>query len=161
MDIKREAAYHEAAHAVLAYHSKYHALVGGINLLDYGAGEVYASPCKSKCAAKGKPYDANARKDKDMARDIAIVLCAGLAGERLAAEHDSNLIPNPTCAEPDHELTEQVLQLAGLSKKYDHYEAQARDLLKLHWPTVDHLAKYLFEKISATPDQVLAIIVAR
>jgi hypothetical protein len=158
MTIQREAAYHEAAHAVLAHISNYHAIVGDINLLSYGAGDFYMSLSRSKCAAGGKPQDASAQKDKEVARDFAIVLCAGLVGEQIASELDSTLTPNPECAEPDHALAEQQLQIAGLSKKYDLYQSQARDLLQQHWDTVERLATYLFANRSASPHQVVAII---
>lgn len=158
MTIQREAAYHEAAHAVLAHISIFHAIVGDINLLRYGAGELYISLSRSKCAAGGKPQDASAQRDQEVAKDLAIVLCAGLVGEQIASELDSTLTPNPECAEPDHALAEQQLQNAGLSKKYNLYQSQARDLLQKHWDTVEKLAKYLFANRSATRDQVVAII---
>lgn len=158
MVIKREAAYHEAAHAVLAHFSKYHTIIGDINLLSYGAGELYMSLSKSKCAAGGKPQDASAQRDKDVARDFAIVLCAGLIGEKIASTLDSTLTPNPECAYPDHVMVMQQLQIAGLSKKYDFYQLQARELLEQHWIIVDRLAEHLFANHSARPDQVVAII---
>lgn len=158
MTIKREAAYHEAAHAVLADLSKYHAIVGEINLLSYGAGELYISLSRSKCAAGGKPQDPSAQKDKEVGRDFAVILCAGLVGEQMAAERDVTLTPNPESAEPDHALAQQQLQIAGLSRKYDLYQAQARDLLGKHWNTVERLATYLFANRSASPHQVARII---
>lgn len=158
MTIQREAAYHEAAHAVLAHTSSFHAIVGDINLLSYGAGEFYMSLSRSKCAAGGKPQDASAQEDRDVARDCAVCLCAGLVGEQIASELDSTLTPNPKCAEPDHALVEQQLQMAGLSKKYDKYQLQARGLLQQHWDTVEKLATYLFENLSASRDQIVAII---
>jgi hypothetical protein len=100
---------------------------------------------RSKCAAGGKPQDVSAQKDKEVARDLVVVLCTGLIGEQIAAEHGDALKPNPQCAEPDHALAEQQLQMAGLSKKYDFYELQARELLQKHWASVDRLANYLYE----------------
>ena len=158
MAIKREAAYHEAAHAVLANLSKYHAIIGNINLLNYGAGEIYISLSRSKCAAGGKPQDPSAQKDKEVARDFATVLCAGLVGEQIASERDSTLTPNPECAVPDHALVEQQLQIAGLSKKHDLYQSQAREVLEKHWDTVERLATYLWANRSASPYQVATII---
>ena len=158
MTIKREAAYHEAAHAVVANLSKYHIIHGGINLLNYGAGEFYAALSRSKCAARGKPQDPSAAKDKDVAKDFAILLCAGLVGEQIASEHDDTLAPDPECAEPDHALAQQQLQLAGLSEKYDIYQEQAREILKVHWNTVEKLAAYLLEHNSASPEEIASII---
>ncbi len=48
--------------------------------------------------------------------------------------------------------------MAGLSKKYDKYQSQARGLLQQHWDTVEKLATYLFENRSASRDQIVAII---
>ncbi|ELB2790462.1 hypothetical protein O4H51_05305 [Aeromonas hydrophila] len=158
MKIKREAAYHEAAHAVLASISKYHAIIGDINLLSYGAGEIYISLSRSKCATGGKPQDPSAQKDKEVARDFATVLCAGFVGEQIASERDSTLTPNPECAKKDHALIEQQLQIASLSKKYDLYQSQARELLEKHWDTVERVAMYLFANRSASPHQVATII---
>lgn len=158
MTIQREAAYHEAAHAVLAHKSNYHAIVGGISLVNYGGGYFDMSLSRSKCAARGKPQDASAQKDKEVAREFAILLCAGLVGEQIASELDRTLTPNPKCAEPDHALVQQQLEIAGLSRKYDLYQSQARDLLKQHWTTVERLATYLFTNRSASRDQVVAII---
>ncbi|QQP96616.1 hypothetical protein [Lysobacter enzymogenes] len=158
MTIQREAAYHEAAHAVLAHKSKYHAIVGEINLLDYGAGELYLSLSRSKCARGGKPQDPSAQRDKDVAQDFAVVLCAGLAGEIIASEHDKTLTPNPVAAEPDYDIMKLQLQKAGLSKKHDLYEKQAHELLKENWKAVDNLAKYLFTKQSAQPLEIIEII---
>ncbi len=156
--IKREAAYHEAAHAVLANPSKYHAVVGNINLSSYGAGEIYVSLSKSKCSAGGKPQDISTVRDKEVTKDLAIVLCAGFVGEQIAAQRHLALRPNPDCAQPDHTLVEQQLQTAGLSKKYDLYQSRARELLEKHWDTVERLSAYLFKNQSANPDQIATVI---
>lgn len=158
MTIKREASFHEAAHAVLANLSKYHAIVGDINLQNYGAGEIFISLSKSKCAAGGKPQDASAQKDKDVAKDLAVVLCGGFAAEKIAAKIDASLNPNEQCATPDYQLAEQQLQMAGLSKKYDVYQAQANQILEANWKAVETLANYLFANTSADPQQILDII---
>lgn len=161
MTIQREAAYHEAAHAVLANLSKYCAIVGDIILLSNGAGELYVSISKSKCSAGGKPNDLSALKDGEVGRDFVVVLCAGLVGEQIAAERDDSLVPSPERAEPDHALVEHHLKMAGLSKKYDLHQAQAREILEKHWDAVERVATYLFSNGSATPGQVAAIIGAR
>jgi len=160
MAIKREAAYHEAAHAVLTSISKYHAIVGDINLLSDGAGVFYLSLSKSKCAAEGKPQDSSAQMDKDVSRELATILCAGFIGEQIASERDTTLTPNPECAEPDHTLAKRQLQAAGLSKKYDRYQSQARELLENHWNTVERLAEYLCANYSASPDMIVTIMSA-
>ena len=159
MTIKREAAYHEAAHAVLASISKYHSIVKYINLHKYGAGEIYIALSKNKCAAGGKPQDISALKDKEVAQDFATVICAGLIGEKIASEQDNTLTPNKECAKEDYALMKQQLQHAGLSINSAMYETQARVLLEKHWDTVERLASYLFSNQMASPDQVSTIII--
>ena len=81
MTIKREAAFHEAGHAVTAHRSRFHALVGPINLRQYGAGGIFVSLSKSKLQTAGKPTDASSQKDKEVAIDLAIILSAGLVAQ--------------------------------------------------------------------------------
>ncbi len=155
MTIKKEAAYHEAAHAVLAYNSKFHALVGEISLAQYGAGDIYISLSKSKRKAAGVTPNPI---DKEITKDLAVILCGGLAGETIASKNDNTLSPNPSCAIPDHQLATQQLQGAGLSEEYDCYEQSAIKELESNWATVERLADYLFTNHTAQPDEILSII---
>ncbi|MDH5231603.1 MAG: hypothetical protein OEY38_16195 [Gammaproteobacteria bacterium] len=158
MAIKKEAAYHEASHAVVAHKSKFHSLVGDVNLEQYGAGEIFISLSKSKCTAAGKKAAPETQKDKEVAKELAVILCAGLMGEEIAAEKDSSLTPNEQCSVPDHELAVQQLKMAGLSSKYDFHQNSAREILNQEWETVERLTAYLFENHSADPSKMAEII---
>lgn len=121
MRIKREAAFHEAGHAVAAHRSSFHNIVGPIDLGAYGSGEIYVSLSKAKLQAKGKTVDASSSRDKEVAIDLAVILAAGLIAERLAEENGLGVTANPECATPDHELLRQQLAYAGLSKTHYVY----------------------------------------
>lgn len=158
MTIKREAAFHEAGHAIAAYRSSYHNVVGPINLAEYGSGEIYVSLSRKKLQAMGKAPDASSAKDKEVAIDLAVVLAAGLVAERLAEVREQGIIANPGCALPDHELMRQQLAEAGLSKKFDKHESTAAQLLEAEWALVRSLADYLHANTSAMPEDVTAFI---
>ena len=158
MTIKHEAAYHEAGHAVAAHFSQFHAIVGPIDLGLYGSGEIYISLNKTKVTAANKRADPSIAKDKDVAQDLAIVLCAGLVAERIAAKKMGGLIPNEQCALPDYDLMKQQLAAAGLSKHFDRHEAAAANILKKKWSIVDALAKFLYAQISVNAWDVLDFI---
>jgi hypothetical protein len=160
MTIQREAAFHEAGHAIAAHRSKFHALVGPINLQQYGAGQIFVSLSKSKLLAAGKSVAAKSQTDKEVATDLAVVLCAGLVSERLAEER-SGLKANPNCAIPDHNLMKQHLINAGLSTHFDRHEASARQLLDATWALVTSLANLLYEKVLIAPIDVIEFIEQR
>lgn len=85
----------------------------------------------------------------EVARDLGRILAAGLIAEQIAAERDNTLTPNPACAAPDHELIVQQLSRAGLSRKFDKLEADARAVLEENWIVVEALAKWLFQMTTA------------
>ena len=157
MTIQREAAFHEAGHAIAAHRSKFHALVGPINLQQYGAGQILVSLSKSKLQAAGKSIAAASQTDKEVATDLAVVLCAGLVSERLAEER-SGLKANPNCAIPDHDLMKQHLVHAGLSARLDSHEASARQLLEANWALVTSLADLLYKNVLTDPIDVIEFI---
>lgn len=148
MTVKKEAAFHEAGHAVAAHLSKFHAVVGGINLEYYGAGEIFVSLSKTKLTVNGKATDASSERDKEVATDLAVVLSAGLVAERIAETKDSNLSANPQCAELDHKSMKRQLEGAGLSTKFDRHEEAAKKLLEDNWDLVNVVAEYLFDNQS-------------
>lgn len=158
MSIKREAAFHESGHAVAAFRSRFHRIVGPISLAEYGAGEVFISLSNSKLRAAGLPIDSSSQKIREVVEDLAVVLCAGLVAEQLAAKHDSSLKANPSCATPDHDLLRQQLSQAGLSKHFDLHEEAAKKILNDEWELVESLAAYLYSKISADPTEVIAFL---
>ena len=158
MTIKLEAAFHEAGHAVVAYRSRFHNIVGPINLAEYGSGEIYVSLSRVKLQAQGKASEASAEKDKEVAVDLAVVLSAGLVAERLAEVRGQGTTANPECSAPDHEMLQQQLVGAGLSKKFDRHEGTAKQLLESEWPLVAALSAYLFERISVEAEDVTVFI---
>lgn len=157
MTIQREAAFHEAGHAIAAHRSKFHALVGPINLQQYGAGEVFVSLSKSKLQAAGKPVTVASQKDKEVVTDLAVVLCAGLVSERLAEER-AGLKANPNCAVPDHDLMKQQLVNAGLSARFDRHESSVRQMLESEWALVSSLADFLYQNVATDPTDVIEFI---
>lgn len=158
MTIKREAAFHEAGHALAAYRSSYHNVVGPINLAAYGSGEIYISLSRKKLHAKGKTPDASAARDADVAIDLAVVLAAGLVAEQIAEVREQGIVANPECALPDHELLQQQLVQAGLSKKFNRHESTAAQFLEAEWALVHALADYLHANTSVMPADVTAFI---
>lgn len=158
MTIKIEAAFHEAGHAVVAHRSRFHNIAGPINLAAYGSGTIDISLSGAKLLSQGKAPTASAAKDKEVAVDLAVVLSAGLVAEQLAAGKVQGITANPKCAAPDHDLLQQELAAASLSKKFDKHEGTARQLLESEWSLVAALAAYLLEKISVQSTDVTAFI---
>ena len=159
MAIKREAAFHEAGHAIAAYRSRFHNIGGSINLQDGGAGEVNVALSKRKLQANGKPVDRLAAQlDKEIIIELAVVLSAGLVAERLAQEHVVGIKANPSSALHDHDFMRQSLAIAGLSKRFDRHEDAAKQILASQWDLVCSLATYLFEKQSVDSASVIAFI---
>jgi hypothetical protein len=147
MSVKKEAAYHEAAHVVLAYKSMFHSIVEEVNLRNYGEGETFVSLSASKCKANGKPQDPSAAKDKEVAKDLAVILCGGFIGEKIAASFHADLCPNSDCAATDYHLAKQSLSGANTSKKLECYAESAASILKENWSLVEELADFLFENV--------------
>lgn len=158
MTILREAAFHEAGHAIAARRSKFHDLVGPINLQQYGAGEIFVSLSKSKLRAAGKSVGLSSQTDQDVATDLAVVLCAGLVAERLAEEQIPGIKANPTCAKPDHDLVRQQLASANLSTHVDSHETVARHLLESEWSLLTSLANFLYDNVASDPTDVIGFI---
>jgi hypothetical protein len=161
MTIKLEAAYHEAGHAVVAQRSRFHAIVGPIDLREYGAGEIFISLSSRRLLAAGKKAHPSSQADKEVATDLSIILCAGLAAERLAAENDPSLSPNEECSKPDRELAEQQLAGAGIENAFSHYEPFARMVLLQNWACTQALAELLYEKTALDAEQIIEFIVAQ
>jgi ATP-dependent Zn protease len=158
MSIKKEAAFHEAAHAVTAYYSKFHRLVLEINLRNYGAGEVFVSLSRSKCLRHGKAPSAGTTKDPDVSKELAVILCSGYAGEQIASEYDPLLNPSLKSADPDYQIAVQNLKAAGVSHNLDIYNEEARISLKSKWNVVEKLAEHLFEQKKETAENIIEFI---
>ena len=159
MDIKREAAYHEAGHVVIAKLSMFHDVVSGIDLSKYGSGYADISLSKSKLIKAGKKPDASSQTEKVVTQDFAIVMTAGYAAEQIAAEKNPNIVPNRRCADPDYLLLHQSLKNAGLSKKTDVAEASVRALLLENWEYVERIASAAFDKGGLTFSELAELCV--
>jgi hypothetical protein len=154
MTIKREAAFHEAGHAVAVYRSRFYKVAGPINLEQYGAGSIDVGLNKNKLKSNGKPADKSAILDKEVNTDLAVILCAGLVAERIAERRIDGIKANPKCAKPDHEFLRIKLKEAGLSQKIDGYEKDAERLLEQEWNLVMALTNYLLEMTYIYPDEL-------
>lgn len=146
MKIKLEAAYHEAGHVVAAKCSKFHDVVGGIDLEAYGAGRSNISLSKSKLQSAGKIPNPGIEYEKEVVQDLAVVLTAGHAAEKIAKQKNEALRPDRKCADPDYNLLDDFLQKSGLSRKTDRAENLAYELLSQEWDKVEKIAALSFEK---------------
>ena len=144
MNIKRESAFHAAGHTIAAHRSRFHNVVGSINLADRCLGASHIGPSATKLAASGQ---ASAERDKEVAVDLAVILSAGLVAEQLAGDLEQGISADPSYSDPDHELMRQRLAGAGLSRRFDRHEATARQLLEAEWDLVCRLAAYLLENV--------------
>ncbi|WP_363346255.1 hypothetical protein [Methylocystis echinoides] len=125
---------------------------------NYGAGELYISLSRAKLTAKGKPPTATSASDPEVALDLGMVLVAGLAAERIAAERDASLTPNPQCAEPDYELLRQELATAGVLDEISGLEGLVPKVLQANWDQIERLAEYLFEMGGADPETIIGVL---
>ncbi len=158
MCIKKEAAYHEASHAVVANLSIFHSLVDQIDLKNYGSGETFISLSKRKLIAKGKSADSSNQHDKEVIIDMVVILCAGIVGEEIASEKHEAIIPDSTCSEPDKEFALELLQEAGLDDNLNIYNKSARKILVDEWDNVESLANALFQENSMLAIDVLDML---
>lgn len=145
----------------MAYLSSYHLQAGPIQLEAYGPGEAYVGLIPSKLEAAGLEASNKITTKPEVARDLGKILVAGFIAEQIASESDKSLTPNPACAKPDHELTVQQLTGAGLSRKYDKLESEARAELEANWVVVKELAEWLFQKRTAEYTEINDFISAR
>lgn len=153
--MKREAAFHEAGHAFLAYTSRFHRLYGQINLAEYGQGAAYISLSKEKLSKGGKPLTREVERDQDVAKDFALILVGGLVAEQLAATFHEDIVPNARCAEPDYDSLRQRLFDAGLPDHSHSFEAEAKHLLKLHWEQIEKIVKLLTDSGFADAEDIV------
>ena len=153
-----EAAFHHAGHAVAAHLSKYHVLALPLRIDAYGSGEVTAALSRRKLIAAEKIASAAARADPDVAASIALILCAGLAGERLAAEHSVAVTPDPARSAGDLKMARDELRQAGLPDTTQPHEDAAAALLAAHWPRVLALAERLVVAEELSTSEIAALL---
>ncbi|MEP7138340.1 MAG: hypothetical protein ABI745_01860 [Caldimonas sp.] len=153
-----EAAFHHAGHAVAAHLSKYHALALPLRLDAWGGGEVTAALSRRKLVAADKVATAAARVDPEVAESIALILCAGLASERLAAERRAPVTPDPARSAGDFEMARAELRGAGLPDDTGPHEISAAALLALHWQRVAAVAERLVVVEELSPTEIAALL---
>jgi hypothetical protein len=153
-----EAAYHHAGHAVAAHLSKYHVLALPLKIDAYGSGDVTAALSRRKLLAAEKVAAFSARTDPEVAGSIAVILCAGLASERLAAARRVALKPDPKRSAGDFAMARAELQQAGIDPATRPYEDAAHALLDGHWATVQTIAERLALVEELSPAQISALI---
>ncbi len=153
-----EAAFHHAGHAVAAHLSKYHTLALPLRIDVWGTGEVTAALSRRKLIEADKIATVAARVDPEVAESIAMILCAGLASERIAAQRDAPVKPDPKRSKGDLEMARAELRGAGLPDDTDPHEAAAAALLVVHWARVELLAERLAIAEVLTPAEIAALL---
>ena len=143
MTATREAAFHQAGHAVATHLSRFHVLVQPVSVDPYGTGEWTAGLSRRKLEAADKIVDPAARADPEVATSIATILCAGLSSELIAASKDAALDPDPARSSGDFALARQELRLSGLPEDLGPHESSAAALLAAHWADVERIADAL------------------
>lgn len=139
----RSAAFHEAGHAVTAWNSKFHSISPcPVSVSDDGYGECFPILSKMKLVAGGKTPVLGVENDKDVVRDLALVLVAGRMAEQVLSEVDEEVRFDPTASNHDYGMLADKLRSAGLSQKTDLAEAEVVELLRRKWQVVTALANW-------------------
>ena len=99
-----------------------------------------------------------ARVDPEVAESIAVILCAGLASERLAAERRVRITPDPARSSGDLATARAELLGAGLADDTAPHEAVAAALLARHWRRVTTLAERLLFAEELSPAEIAALL---
>jgi hypothetical protein len=152
-----EAAYHEAAHAVLAAKAKYHSIVGGIDLGASKSGVTYVSLSRSKCLASDMPVQSAARNAM-VVRELVRILCSGYAAELVAKEKGIDLLPNMESSKPDYAHAQQQLRGMGLPAKLNDFQRDAIELVRDNWSDVEKIALVLKERKELDASEVLEML---
>ncbi len=153
-----EAAFHHAGHAVAAHLSKYHVLALPLRTDAWGSGEVTAALSRRKLIAADKIATAAARIDPEVAESIAVILCAGLASEKIAAERRLPVTPDPARSSGDLAMARAELRAAGLPDDTAPHETAASALLALHWLHVATIAERLVVAEELSAAEIAAVL---
>jgi hypothetical protein len=153
-----DAAFHHAGHAVAAHLSKYHVLALPLRIDAWGSGEVTAALSRRKLLAAEKIASAAARADPEVAASIALILCAGWASEKLAAERSVPVTPDPARSTGDLQMARDELRQAGLPDATQPHEDAAAALLDSHWPRVRAIAERLVVTEELSPAEIAALL---
>ncbi len=154
----REAAFHHAGHAVAAHLSKFHVLALPLKIDVFGTGDITAALSRRKLIAAEKIAAASARTDPEVAASIAVILCAGLASERIAATRSVGVTPDPERSAGDLAMARAELEQAGIECSTQPFEDAASALLVVHWVTVQAIAERLASVEELTPEEISALI---
>ena len=157
-DRSLDAAFHHAGHAVAAHLSKYHALALPLRIDAYGSGEVTAALSRRKLLVAEKVASAATRVDPEVAKSIAVILCAGLASEQLAAARSVAVTPDPARSAGDLKMARDELRLAGLPDDTRPHEDAAAALLARHWRRVQAVAERLAVTEELSPAEIGALL---
>lgn len=158
MTNSREAAFHQAGHAVATHLSRFHILAQGLKIDAYGSGEMTAALSRRKLMGADKIADAAARADPEVAVSIAVILCAGLVSEQIAAAKDPTLKPDPTRSAADSAAMRQELRGAGLPEDAEPHETNATLLLTAHWHRVEAIAEALLAASELQPFEITELL---
>ena len=153
-----DAAFHHAGHAVTAHLSKFHNLALPLRTDVFGNGEVTAALSRRKLMAASKVASVEARYDPEVVISIVTILCAGLAGEELAAARGFAVVPSAHRSTGDFTVARGELAMAGMDDDVAPYCALAGDLLKQHWASVERIAHELAARGALGPDDIADII---
>jgi hypothetical protein len=138
-----EAAFHEAAHAVVAHTSAYFTLAGTVSIQNAGTGFADIGPSRRKLTAAAKPIDASIDADPQIASELAIILLAGIEGEIIAEEQNTTLRADVDRSEPDICFAVEKLEAAKVATDLDVLRGEARERLEANWSKVERLAQQL------------------
>jgi len=154
---RRQTAYHEAAHAVLAYHSRFFRQSGRIRLGPKG-GEIRISVDRRKFDAFQTARSESEDPLPAIAEDRAVILCGGVVGAEIARR--AELIPSHDTkgAVRDHAIAVQELEAAGLPVDLVPYYVRARKLLEREWWAIEKVAAFLSTTDDAEAEVVREMI---
>jgi len=173
-------AHHEAAHAVLTHISKFHSLIGAMQvshpILNEGGDEIFPAIrlasehigdtrvllSKKKLARAGKPTGLEVLTDPDYVEDASVIYLAGFAAElyycKLNAQLPKNYILNRTYSDNDYNAVKELISKAGLPKdKMSFYETQASAAVARNWRHIQEFAGIILNSNGNTVDAVDAM----
>lgn len=153
-----EAAFHEAAHAVVAHTSAYFTLAGAVSIQNAGTGFADIGPSRRKLTAASKPIDASIDTDPQVASELAIILLAGLEGEIIAEERNTALRADVARSEPDICFASEKLVAATVTTDLDALRGEARERLVANWSKVERLAHQLIAQGSLLAVDVVDLL---
>jgi len=151
-------AYHEAAHAVLAYHSRFYSQSGRIHLKAEGGGVIRISVDREKLNAFQVGRSGFEDPLPAMAEDHAVILCGGVVGAAIAWKVDLIQSRIPRNPGSDHAIAASELKAAGLPDDLEPYHARAREALEREWWAVEKIAAFLFTTEDADAEVVREMI---